>query len=116
MYTHTHAHTHTHTAFGDSDGAALVHGLAFYKEYLYFTDVGRRRMYKSNLHGDKTVYRDGYSYLSDVEIAQPYQGASFVCAYIYMYPFICIGELQIWRPSWRKCVCIAGQLVTMSCI
>ena len=56
--------------FGEDDGASVVHGITFFQDHVYFTDPATNSIWKSDRVGEKSVYLDGYDYLSDIRVVQ----------------------------------------------
>ena len=61
--------------FGPLDVGSIVHGIAFFGEHVFFTDSGLRKIYKSTtILMDKSVYMEGFNYLSDIKIVETRKG------------------------------------------
>ena len=60
--------------FGEMDGASRVHGIAFFQDHIYFSDLGRNVIWKSDLFGEKSEYTRRSGYQSDVKVIERRRG------------------------------------------
>ena len=77
MHSHGYISTigYSSSVFGDENLGSLVHGVALFNGEIFFTDSQQRKVYKATgVLGEKSVYLEGFDYLSDIQVVERMKG------------------------------------------
>ncbi|CAI8006362.1 Low-density lipoprotein receptor-related protein 4 [Geodia barretti] len=93
--------------FGPLDIGSVVHGVAFFGGHVFFTDSGLRKIYESTtILMDKSVYMEGFNYLSDIKIVETRKGHIGGCLNTSRCDYLCLPNPNV--PSKQTCACATG--------